>query len=286
MKVVLYPNLKKKNAREYLEETIKVLSHYNFFISIDLKYKNFINSKNVNFGEFTQLINNCDIVIAIGGDGTILSCVKKSLCYDKPILGINTGRLGFMASVEKENLDDLKNLITKNYKIEKRMMLEILHINEHNKLSYYALNDIVIARPYSKIADFDILVDNKLISQIRADGLVFSTPTGSTAYSLSAGGPIIEPDIECIEFVPICSHSLFSRSIIFSKEKIIEVKISNKDINDVYLSVDGNESIPININDKVFIKKADKTVKLIDLKSNTFFDSVNRKLMQSLKGAD
>lgn len=285
MRVLIYPNLKKKNALECAESAISILNKNNINVYMDSKYKSEFKDKSIFFGEYLDLVQKCDVIITIGGDGTILRCVKVACQYDKPILGINSGRLGFMASVESDELELLNNLVNKEMRYEERMMLSITHISNGHKIQYESLNDVVIARPYSKIAEYSVFSDNKIVSNIRADGLVISTPTGSTAYSLSAGGPIVEPDMECIELSPICSHSLFSRTILFSPNRQISISINNKDLNDIYFSVDGEERIPLNYLDTFIIKKSDLKVKLIDIKGNTFFDSVNNKLMKSIKGA-
>lgn len=286
MKVLIFPNLNKNNALKCAYAAIDVFISNGITVFIDSKYKDNFNQYNITFGSFENLINDCDIIVTIGGDGTILKCVKKTLGYNKPILGINSGRLGFMASVEADEINLLNKLKDLDYHIEKRMMLSVCHISNNKQTYYEALNDLVIARSYSKISDFKILADDELISNTRSDGLVFSTPTGSTAYSLSAGGPIIEPIMECIEFTPICSHSLFSRTILFSCDKTISVLLSDSEKSDIYFSIDGTESIPFNYGDVIKITKSSKKVRLIDLKNGTFFDSINKKLMQSIKGAD
>lgn len=284
MKVVLYPNFKKKNALNCALSACDILQRLGIAVSADESCRaEFSGKDNIEYGEFKKLVSDCDIVIAIGGDGTILKCAKKLSDYTKPILGINSGRLGFMASVELEELSLLSRLADGNYKTERRMMLAVEHFTDGETKRFTALNDVVIARPYSKISDFSVSANDILVSRTRADGLVFSTPTGSTAYSLSAGGPIVEPDMECIEFTPICPHSLFSRPILFSPEKILTVTHDNPADSDVYFSVDGAERIEFLSGETLRISKSERYVHLIDLKNNNFYGSINKKLMQSLK---
>jgi NAD+ kinase len=283
LNVVLFPNFKKKNALNCALAACDILNGLQIGVYADLAYaEEFAEKEYVKFGKIDELIKFCDVVIAIGGDGTILKCAKLVCGTDKPVLGINSGRLGFMASAEVCEMNELSKLKNGDYKIEKRMMLDIRHVSEDGEKVYKALNDVVIARPYSKLCDFEISASSRVVSNMRADGLVFSTPTGSTAYSLSAGGPIVEPDMECIEFAPICPHSLFSRPIIFSPNKTICVKIKNADA-DVYFSVDGTEGVKFYSGDSLEISKSKDFINLIDLKKSTFFDSVNKKLMQSIK---
>ena len=285
MNVVLFPNFKKKNALNCALSACDILYKLDINVFVDEDYKDeFYEKKYVQYGTVQELIKSCDIVIAIGGDGTILKCAKLVAEANKLILGINSGRLGFMASVELEELEKLSKLKTGDYFVEKRMMLEVIHFSDKFIKVYTALNDVVIARSYSRLSDFKIYSNSMLVSNTRADGLVFGTPTGSTAYSLSAGGPIIEPCMECIEFTPICPHSLFSRPILFSAEKTLTVTLENTENPDVYFSIDGMDGIKFKNTDKLAISKSKSYINLIDLKGNTFYDSINQKLMQSIKG--
>lgn len=281
MKVVLFPNFNKKNALECTVSACKILLKLGVKVFADKKYKDEISNENVEYGDFQKLAKDCDIIIAIGGDGTILKCSK--IAGNVPILGINSGRLGFMASVELEELPLMSNLQSGNFSTTRRMMLKIVHKSSASSREYLALNDVVVSHPFSKLCDFEIFANSRLVSQTRADGVVFSTPTGSTAYSLSAGGPIIEPDMSCIEFTPICPHSLFSRTTIFSDDKTLRIIHNNDNLSSIYFSVDGMDSIPFGISDELFISKSEKFITLIDLKENSFYNSINRKLMQPIK---
>ena len=285
MNVVLFPNFNKKNALKCALEACEILHRLDIQVWVDdIHFDVFSELAYVSYGQMPELISRCDIVIAIGGDGTILKCAKLVAGTDKPILGINSGRLGFMASVELDELSILSHLVTQDYAVEKRMMLDITHTAEGKKRKYIALNDIVLASPYAKLSDFNISVNGKIISQVRADGLVFSTPTGSTAYSLSAGGPIVEPDMECIEFTPICPHSLFSRPMLFSAQKTLEITLNYSNSPNVLFTVDGTEGVHFDLKDTLTVSKSSYHINLIDMKKDTFFDSINRKLMQSIKG--
>lgn len=279
------PNFRKKNALATALEACDILKNLGSEIYADSSQKEEFSQKDfVRYGSIEQITQCCDFIIAIGGDGTILSASRYASLYNKPLMGINTGRLGFMASMEADELENLSRLKTGDYTVEERMMLNAELVFENEKAVYTALNDIVIARPYSKIADYDISIKGKTVSSIRADGLVFSTPTGSTAYALSAGGPIVEPKMECIQLTPICPHSLFSRTMLFSAEEKIEVRHYAKQCGDIYFAVDGKENIHIDCRSVLSIYKSDKKLRLIDIKGNNFFDAVNNKLMNSIKG--
>lgn len=287
MKILIYPNLNKRNALKITLEACDILIKLGVEIFFEEKYISvFSQDIKVRYGEINQLISECDIVIVVGGDGTILQCSKIVGFYNKPILGINSGRLGFMASLEPFELDSLKKLITGDYTIENRMMLDAtVFYNDGTYLKSSALNDVVVARgQFSKIADFEVSSNDQLVSSLRADGIIFSTPTGATAYSLSAGGPIIEPDMECIEFTQICPHSLFARTMVFSPNKTIQVKFKSNKNAIVSISVDGDDGVTFSSSDKLIIKKSDVYIKFIDITGCNFYRSINHKLMQPLKG--
>ena len=286
MKIVIFPNLNKSNAEKCVIETCEILHNLNVEVYMDIQYSaNFSGYKFIVFTDFVEAARLCDAIIVIGGDGTILKCSKIAAPFHKPILGINSGRLGFMASIEANELSYLKNFVEGNYTIVKRMMLKgVINFKDGRKFEQSALNDIVVARaPFCKIADFEVSMNNNVISSLRADGLIFSTPTGATAYSLSAGGPIIEPDMECIEFTQICPFSLFARTMIFSSEKTLKVCYTSTKDTDVVISFDGNEEIPFSTEDELYISKSNNYIYLIDFNGSNFYNSVNKKLMKPLK---
>ena len=286
MKVYLFPNLDKSNCLEYTTRACEILSECGIEIYMSENYiADFGNVQELIFGEENECIMCCDIIIAIGGDGTILKCSLKACKFNKPVLGINCGRLGFMAAVEHSQLDWLKKLANGEYTLSKRMMLEIYVDNPENKdIRFTALNDVVVSKSDDcKIADFEVAKDRQNISSLRADGVIFSTATGATAYSMSAGGPIIEPEMECIEFTQICPHSLFARSMILSADSVLSVKCHTNNKSHVYVNVDGNIVYRLTDGEQVIVSKSEYYVKIIDIKGGSFFNSVNTKLMQPLK---
>jgi len=287
MKILIYPNLKKKNAFKCTIEACDILNSIGIEIFLDEGYALEFSEKTfINFGNFDSLVKDCDVVIVIGGDGTILKCSKLVAPHYKPILGINSGRLGFMATLESNELESLKNLVDGHYSIVNRMMLQAKLVRENGEIvEISALNDVVVSKGQQcKISDFEVSINSQIVSSLRADGLIFSTPTGSTAYSLSAGGPIIEPDMECIEFTQICPFSLFARTMIFSPDKILKVKFKATKNSTITISVDGNEGINFCENDVLFISKSNNFIKFIDINDLSFYNSINTKLMQPLKG--
>ncbi|MDE7278597.1 MAG: NAD(+)/NADH kinase, partial [Oscillospiraceae bacterium] len=243
MKIALMPNFGKLYALKTALECCDILNSLGIEVLAENCCKKEFSEKSfVKFSTADEISAECDIIIAIGGDGTILTASVYASDHDKPLMGINTGRLGFMASMERDELGGLSKLKTGDYVKEERMMLDALLVrNGKTVSSHAALNDIVIARPYSKITDYEILTDGIVVSSMRSDGMVFATPTGSTAYALSAGGPILEPETECIQLTPICPHSLFSRTMVFKSERILEIRHFSDD-ESVYFSVDGKFS--------------------------------------------
>ncbi|MCL2693869.1 MAG: NAD(+)/NADH kinase [Oscillospiraceae bacterium] len=225
---------------------------------------------------------DCDVVITVGGDGTILHHGKAAARLGKPLLGINTGRLGFMTSLEVHRLDELKRL-KENYSVCSRMMLDV----EIGGEKHLALNDAVFYKDVSsKLPEFEVSVKGIVVSEIRADGLILSTPTGSTAYALSAGGPIIEPWLDCIEFTPLCPHSLFGRPMILSAMHPVTVEFEGTpDNHAVFVSIDGEQGIEFKKGERAIISKSALRLSLIDLvpHGRGFYDKVHNKLMKPLK---
>ncbi len=186
---------------------------------------------------------NLSFLFVVGGDGTILRNVHLLCDYDLPIIGVNYGTLGFMASVEirdiEKAIDQIKN---NNYYIDKRLMIEARSEDENSDNSFYALNDVVITKiPLSRLLKFKIYIDDKYYNTFSGDGIIISTPTGSTAYSLSSGGPIVFPDMESIIITPICPHSLNAKSLVISSHRHIRLEIDGIGESDIYTIIDGQD---------------------------------------------
>lgn len=285
MKIVIFPNLKKKDAYICTVSVCGILGELGAELYMDSMYEETFSSlSGITYGDFSKLAAESDFAIAIGGDGTILKCAAAMIGADTKLLGINTGRLGFMASVEKDDLQVLKNLFTGDYKVSERMLLAAEYEDESGHRIYRAMNDVVVSSRYSKIIEFDVYAGDNLIGNYLADGAVFSTPTGSTAYALSAGGPIIAPELECLEMNLICPHSLFVRPMIFTADSVISLVHHSSEEVSVGFSVDGNEPVVLKKESRLIIRKSSCKIDLVDMTGITFYDSLNRKLMRSLKG--
>lgn len=231
-----------------------------------------------------QISPEADCVIVLGGDGTLLQAATDLADRDIPFLGINFGTLGFLAEVNRTGIEDaLKKLIQDEYEIEKRMMLCGKSYGiEGVKDEARALNDIVITRKGSlQIINFNIYVNGQFLHRYHADGMIVSTPTGSTGYSLSAGGPVVEPKASLILLSPICPHSMQNRSIVLSSEDMVTVEIeSGRDgeIQEVEAIFDGCHKVALCTGEKIEIKKSEKTTKIVKLSQMNFLEVLHRKM--------
>ncbi|MGN0632681.1 MAG: NAD(+)/NADH kinase [Oscillospiraceae bacterium] len=286
MKVLIYPNLLKQNNRKYTERACGILYSENAEIYMDCEYADIFGELyGIKYMKLKSCVEQCDVIVVTGGDGTILRCASIASRYNKPILGINCGTLGFMASLENSEMEKLILLCRGEYKISERMMLSITVKRENGEeLHADALNDAVIFKGEDcKIVDFEVTKAESTVSSLRADGIIFSTATGATAYALSAGGPIIEPEMQCIEFSQICAHSLFARSVIFSPDSVLKVNCLFRNEAHTVLTVDGNVLAKISQRDTVIIKRSELKTGIIDITGGSFFSALNRKLMTPLK---
>lgn len=280
LKIAIIPNLDKKNADIGVMLTSKKLNEIGIdsYLPISCKDKFGDQYKYLNDNEIYKI---CDIMIAVGGDGTIIHTSKLAAEFDRPVLGINTGRIGYMAGLELNELDCLDAIKSGKYTVEKRMMLEGT-VSGNKERKYYALNDIVVSKDnLSGMIDLYVFNENKSFIGYRADGLVVSTPTGSTAYSMSAGGPIVDPSIKSIILTPICPHSLSARSIILNGNSTLRVRAEARKGNP-FVSFDGDDGIQLFDSDYVEIKSSDITTKLIKIKDDSFYSIISKKLTPTL----
>ena len=222
-----------------------------------------------------------DLIIVFGGDGTLLSVARLDNVTDIPILAVNLGGLGFLTEIRVEEIEDvLAKVLDSDYDIEKRMMFDVqLKRSGDGKVEKFAaLNDIVVNKgALARMIDLDTYVNEMFLNSYRVDGLIISTPTGSTGYSLSAGGPIIYPTLKLVAIIPICPHTLTNRPIILDGEKEIMVTLRFGD-DDVYLTMDGQVGVVINIGDQVRVCKSEKNITLIKSPFRNYFEVLKEKL--------
>ncbi len=285
LRFVIYPNFQKKNALSCVREVCGRLHRLGGDVWLDERCRAALAGiPFVHYGVFRELTERADIVIAIGGDGTILRCAKKMLPSSAVLLGINTGHLGFMAGLETEDLDELGRLFRGEYFLSQRMLIEGRLTGGEQTVCFTALNDIAVSGMCGKVFDLSVRADQKLIGRYRADGMVCSTPTGSTAYALSAGGPLLEPELSCIEIALICPHSLFNRPVLLSSDRHITVTHTAEAAKQICLSADGEPPVAFPAGYELEICRSRHMVSLVSLTSGSFYDAINRKLMQSIKG--
>ena len=282
MKIAVVVNLSKTEAISCAEEvSLLLLSNNAEVYMLEECVQHYKGIKISYTKTIEELFEICDFAITIGGDGTIIHAAKYAASYDKPLIGVNVGRLGFAADVEIEEANKLLKILSGNYSVEHRILLDVEVIKNGISKHYLAVNDAVIARgQLSKIIDLHISLDGEKIAKYRADGLLFATPTGSTAYSLSAGGPIIAPQMECILMTPVCPHSLYSRSVLFdgNSELSVSVKIPSECC--CVLTIDGEKNVDILADDKVIIRKSGLKLKLASIHKRNFYAKLNEKLKE------
>ncbi len=286
MTVFVYPNLLKSGSIDCAKKACKTLLDAGAEVCAEDKYRDIFSDINgLEFLPISGCIARCGCVVVTGGDGTILRCSHEENVHGKPMIGINCGTLGFMTSLEANDTDKLKLICEGKYSISERMMLRARVIRADGETLFAdALNDAVISKGEDcKIVDFEVSRSGGIVSALRADGVIFSTPTGASAYSLAAGGPIIEPDMSCIEFSQICAHSLFARTIVFSPSAQLSIRCRCKHEAHTVLTVDGSRIASVSSDDTVVIERSPLVTRIIELDSGSFFATINRKLMKPMK---
>lgn len=239
-----------------------------------------LNSYEMNKYKFDDKL---DLLIVLGGDGTLLGIARDiNGKYDVPILGINIGNLGFLSSIEIQDLGEALNKIKNGqYTIQNRILLECKSDDENEDINSKALNDVVIARgTLSRMAKFEVYIDKKLYYTFKGDGLIVSTPTGSTAYSFSAGGPFVYPDVEVITLTPICPHTRGMQPIVLKSSSEILIKAENYN-GEIYLTFDGQEAREIKDNTSIIIKKAKDVAKILLFDNYDYFNVLRKKILDN-----
>ncbi len=225
MMFAIIPNLTRKNAAQVTRLICAKLDELGAAYSLPLSTENVFSDTKAEFLPEKELLGGCEAVITVGGDGTIIHSAKKAAVYSKPVLGINAGRLAFMAGLEIHELDLLEKLITGDYSMDKRMMLKTTAADGDSVQSGYSMNDSTVMRlsRLSRISEINVDLDGRYFNRYLGDGLILSTPTGSTAYSLSASSPVVDPKLECMILTPICSHSVFTRSLVLGDDAVLRI---------------------------------------------------------------
>lgn len=274
MIVAVIPNLDKRGSSETVEKMGVFLKE----IGITAYLPDSICCVGYEHAPEEELYQIADVIITIGGDGTIIRFAKRAARDGKAVLGINAGRVGYLANIEQNEYNLLEKLKSGEYSIEERMMLRVT-VKENDEVigEYEALNDAVITSGYiSRIIDISSSVDGDIINY-HADGLIAATPTGSTAYSMSAGGPVIDPSMKCVCLTPICSHSLAAKPILVSGDKTLKLKAHSKKRTDIYLSIDGRKVNNIKPYTEIYITQSPNIVKLVRINDRSFYRTLSLK---------
>lgn len=225
-----------------------------------------------------KIAEKASMVITFGGDGTLLHCARAISGFGIPILGINLGNKGFIAELESNELELVYMAIKGHYTLQSRMMLDVSVIRDGKPIyTDFALNDVVVSG-LARVIEIDLFGDGRNIMTFSGDGLIISTPTGSTAYSMAAGGPIVEPDAENIIITPICPHALWAKPYVLAPQRVVTVDMNRLGEKHAYLSADGNDSFRLVSGDVVLVRKSGLTTSLVRLTDKSFYEKVSEKL--------
>lgn len=280
--VILTPNPYRDKNFQTVRDAVQVLKDAGIQSKLCLPFevdRSFELPKDLRFHRLDRELSNADLVICFGGDGTILHTAKAATRRGIPLLGVNIGTMGFMAELENTELDKLAQLATGEYTIDRRMMLDVTVQRDRDIIFHdICLNDVVITKgAVARIVHLAVRCDGVQAMECGGDGVIVATPTGSTAYSLSAGGPIVEPEAQNIIITPICAHEVGSRCIVTSDKRVITVGMVRNARRNAYLSVDGGKALRLNMGDVATIRKSALETKLLRLKNTNFFDVVSSK---------
>lgn len=250
-------------------------------VIIDEKIADSINTHHYEKADRDEIGKQCDVAIVVGGDGTILDAVRSLVNANVPLLGINVGRLGFLADISPDGLEQsLEDIFNGSYREEKRFLLEMQVIRDDKLIfSADAFNDVVVhIRDVARMIEFETRINNEFVNHQRADGIVISTPTGSTAYALSSGGPILHATLDAITLVPISPHTLSSRPLVVDADSQINVLICNTKEGIAQATCDGHLSVDVHVGDHIKVNKKQNMITLLHPTNHNYFDVLRAKL--------
>ena len=279
MKVGIIANVNKEGARSAIDRLIGVLSVRRIATSLEKEASAFCGLPGGMSGP--DLAADSDVIAVLGGDGTMLNAVAKLGPTDKPVAGINIGTLGFLTTCTDDEVELFADtLLSNNFKISRRTLLcaKVSSVDGTER-TFMALNEVVLARGQTgRLVSLSAYVGHDLLNNYRADGLIVATPTGSTAYSLSASGPLISPSAAAFVITPICPHTLSQRSLVISDDAVVKLAPENADEAPMLFTVDGREAVPIHHGDSIEVQKADHALNLLRLPGHSFYEALRQKL--------
>lgn len=284
MKVVMTPNPYRDKQFKYAEQAKQILEDAGVEVAMCLPFdvdRDYQLPPHLPFSELKAEIRDADMLICFGGDGTILHASKIATAHNIPVLGVNIGTMGFIAELEAGELELLRKIATGSYTLEPRSMIDVtLTSGGQTLLRETALNDAVITKgAIARVIQLTVCCDGVEATSFSGDGLIICTPTGSTGYSMSAGGPIIEPSAKNLLITPICAHAMLAKSIVISPRRVISVRIGKIGRHNAFLSLDGGRAFRLNTGDVITAKCSDKVTKLVRLKQTSFFEILNKKFI-------
>ncbi len=278
-RIGLIANAEKISSRTLAQKAAALITKAGLNVFSERSTIQFAGLKCPTFETPRDLARHVDVLLVFGGDGTILRVVREIDGSHTPILGINAGRLGFLTAIPASDLAvALKKIQRGDFTIEKRSLIDATCNHGTNCISQTALNDVVISRgAVSRMIELEVSVNGEAVTRYRCDGLIISTPTGSTAYSLSAGGAIISPSADVFAITPICPHTLSNRSVIISLDSVISVRVISERV-ETTLTTDGQSQTNLGAGDVVVMRRSKRAVRLLHLGGSSFFETVRRKL--------
>lgn len=283
--VILTPNPYRDRNFQTVRSAMQILKDAGLRVSLCLPFdvdRSYELPKDLRFSRLERELNSADAVICFGGDGTILHTAKAATKRGIPILGVNIGTMGFLAELESAELSQLPKLATGDYRLDPRMMLDVTVQRDRDIIFHdICLNDVVVTKgAVARIVYLSVECDGVQALTCGGDGVIISTPSGSTAYNLSAGGPIVEPDARNMIITPICAHDICSRCVVTSDRRVITVRMIQNARRNAFLSVDGGKALRLNMGDMVTIRKSKYETKLLKLNDHSFYDVVNAKFQR------
>ena len=240
--------------------------------------------QNMRFVPMDEALRDCDLMICFGGDGTILHAARLVGNRDIPMLGVNTGTMGFMAELESNELNLLPKVLEDNLQMEERMMIHVA-VKRGGRVIYEdnALNDAVVTKgAVARVISLTVACDDVEAMHFDGDGIIISTPTGTTAYSMSAGGPIVEPTAKNIIVTPICAHALGVRSLVLARDRVVTTQVGRIGKRSAFLSVDGGKAFRLNAEDKVVVTASRRSIRLVKVKNQSYYGILNQKFQGKL----
>ena len=289
MKIILMPNPYRDKQFKYTLRAREILEESGVTVRLCLPFdvdRDFDAPEGTQFDDLKTEVRGADMLVCFGGDGTILHASKLATANHLPILGVNIGTMGFIAELESGELELLRRLPKKEYTLEPRTMLDVTVTGASGQhlLHETALNDAVITKgAIARVVQLGIYCDGVEATSYSGDGVILCTPTGSTAYSMSAGGPIVEPSAKNFLITPICAHAMLAKSVVVAPSRVVTVKVGKIGRHNAFLSVDGGRAFRLNTGDEIVVKSSQKVTRLVRLKDTSFFEILNRKFIEKMR---